>query len=47
MDKEILATINCFRSASLVFSSPENLVFWYLIAHAVVTCCDITHCHKV
>ena len=26
MDKEILATMNGFRSASLVFSSPENFI---------------------
>ena len=26
MDEEILATMNSFRSASLVFSSPENFI---------------------
>ena len=42
MDKEILATINSFRSASLVFSSPENLAF--LVPYSA---CSYTYLHVV
>ena len=50
MDKEFLNTMSSFRSASLVFSSPEahynSFSHWYLVAHAR-TCCDVMHRHKM